>query len=215
MRPAAQVGGDYYDVLSVDGVEWVLIGDVSGHGVPAGLVMMMFQTAVRTTLQANPRMEPDELLALVNRALTANIRRLGENKYMTVSALRRVDGGFRFAGMHQDLLVFRAKTKTVEEIETIGTWLGVDENIGDLMQVRDCDLGPGDALLLYTDGLTEATKDGSILDNSGLVSLFERHGSRCAGEILNGVLGALDDRVVEDDVSAIVIKRNGISNIHH
>lgn len=37
MRPADQVGGDYYDVFDVGGVEWVLIGDVSGHGVPAGL----------------------------------------------------------------------------------------------------------------------------------------------------------------------------------
>lgn len=208
MKPAAQVGGDYYDVIRVDGVEWVLIGDVSGHGVPAGLVMMMFQTAVRTALQANPRMEPNDLLALANRALTSNIRRLGENKYMTVSAFRRNErGGFRFAGRHQDLLVFRAKDSRVEAIETEGTWLGVDEDIGDLLDVKSVELGAGDVLLLFTDGLTESTKDGIILDNHGLRDTFQRHGTRPAPEILEGVLSALDGRTVNDDVSAVVIKR--------
>jgi serine phosphatase RsbU (regulator of sigma subunit) len=208
MRPAAQVGGDYYDVMSVDGVEWILIGDVSGHGVPAGLVMMMFQTAVRTTLQANPRMEPNELLALVNRALTSNIRRLGENKYMTVSALRRVgNGGFHFAGLHQDLLVFRAGTGRVEAIETRGTWLGIDENIGDLLDVQSFDLARGDAVLLFTDGLTESTKDDCILDNGGLTSAFQQNGKGAASEILEGVLAVLEGRTVADDVSAIVIKQ--------
>lgn len=208
MRPAAQVGGDYYDVLNVDGVEWVLIGDVSGHGVPAGLVMMMFQTAVRTMLRSNPRIEPDALLTLVNRALTANIRRLGENKYMTVSALRRNGrGGFRFAGRHQDLLVFRKAKNSIDQIETDGTWLGIDEEIGDLMSVRDVDLDSGDVLFLYTDGLTESTKDGRILDSRGLVAAFERHATGTAGDILSGVLGVLEGRVVGDDVSAIVIKR--------
>jgi serine phosphatase RsbU (regulator of sigma subunit) len=170
--------------------------------------MMMFQTAVRTALQENPRIEPSDLLTLVNRSLTSNIRRLGENKYMTVSALRRTeDGRFRFSGMHQDLLVFRAKSNRVEAIPTDGTWLGLDDEIGDLMTVRDLDLASGDSLLLYTDGLTEAAKDGQILDGHGLKDVFERHGARPAREILDGVLAALDGRVVNDDVSAVVVKR--------
>lgn len=208
MKPTAQVGGDYYDVINVDGVEWVLIGDVSGHGVPAGLVMMMFQTAVRTALQANPRMEPNDLLALANHALTSNIRRLGENKYMTVSAFRRTpDGAFRFAGAHQDLLVFRAKDRKVEEIATEGTWLGMADDIGDLLNVRTFDLRTGDALLLFTDGLTESTKDGAILDTHGLRDVFQKHGTGGASQILDGVLASLDGRVVNDDVSAVVIKQ--------
>ena len=208
MKPTAQVGGDYYDVVQIDGVEWVLIGDVSGHGVPAGLVMMMFQTAVRTILQQNPRIEPNDLLALVNRSLTSNIRRLGENKYMTVSALRKTNGGtFEFAGLHQDIFVYRARQKAVEAIETVGTWLGVDENIGDLLRMKSFDVESGDSILLYTDGLTESTKDGAILDNQGLKQIFAEHGTSGATEILGSVLAALDGRVVNDDVSAIVMKR--------
>jgi sigma-B regulation protein RsbU (phosphoserine phosphatase) len=170
--------------------------------------MMMFQTAVRTALQENPRMEPNDLLALVNRSLTGNIRRLGENKYMTVSALRKTEaGGFRFAGLHQDLLVFRAASGSVDEIETRGTWLGIDENIGDLLDVQTVDLAPGDVLFLFTDGLTESTKDGVILDNEGLRSAFQQHGTGGASAILDGVLATLDGRTIADDVSAVVIKR--------
>jgi serine phosphatase RsbU (regulator of sigma subunit) len=109
--------------------------------------------------------------------------------------------------MHQDLLVFRAKSNRVEAIPTDGTWLGLDEDIGDLMTVRDFELESGDSLLLYTDGLTESVKDGEILDGQGLKDVFERHGARPAREILDGVLAALDGRVVNDDVSALVVKR--------
>ncbi len=55
MMPAESVGGDYYDVVQTGGSSWVLIGDVSGHGVTAGLTMMMVQTAVRTILTTSPR----------------------------------------------------------------------------------------------------------------------------------------------------------------
>ena len=50
MVPASTVGGDYYDIIRTDGSDWVLIGDVSGHGVTAGLTMMMIQTAIRTVV---------------------------------------------------------------------------------------------------------------------------------------------------------------------
>jgi len=153
-------------------------------------------------------MEPNDLLALANRALTSNIRRLGENKYMTVSAFRRTpEGSLRFAGAHQDLLVFRAKDGSVEQIETQGTWLGVDDEIADLLNVRSFDLRTGDALLLFTDGLTESTRDGAILDTQGLRDVFQRHGARGASEILDGVLASLDGRTTNDDVSAVVIKQ--------
>jgi serine phosphatase RsbU (regulator of sigma subunit) len=95
----------------------------------------------------------------------------------------------------------------VETIETEGTWLGVDEDIGDLLDVKSVELGAGDVLLLFTDGLTESTKDGVILDNHGLRDAFQNHGTGPASEILEGVLSALDGRTVNDDVSAVVIKR--------
>jgi serine phosphatase RsbU (regulator of sigma subunit) len=208
MRPTDQVGGDYYDIVEVDGFEWVLIGDVSGHGVPAGLVMMMCQTSVRSVLTAKPDVSPDVLLAMVNRTLTENIQRLGENKYMTISALRHdPDGSFRVAGMHQDLLIYRASERRLERVRTEGTWLGITLDIRRLNPVRTVHLDPGDTLVLYTDGITEARREGKMLDIDGLGLAIEENGGGSADEVLQGILASLDGYQVDDDVAAVVIKQ--------
>jgi DAHL domain/Stage II sporulation protein E (SpoIIE) len=208
MRPTALVGGDYYDVFEVGGVEWVLIGDVSGHGVPAGLVMMMCQTSVHSVLASCPDIGPDELLTLVNGTLTRNIQRLGEDKYMTMSALRREpDGSFKVAGMHQDLLVYRAASGRVEHFKSEGTWLGLIGNIHGLNPVSTLMLEPGDALVLYTDGITEASRDGKMLDIDGLVEALLAHGAQSAERILAGILEKLESYEVKDDVVALIIKQ--------
>ncbi len=211
MRPADQVGGDYYDVIDVDGVEWVLIGDVSGHGVPAGLVMMMCQTTVRSLLQRDPRMSPGELLTLVNRTLTANIKRLGENKYMTLQAFRRdPDGGFTVAGLHQDLLIYRAAKNKVDQIPMRqGAWLGIVDDLTSMVPSQRLELGEGDILLLYTDGATEAAKGDELLDNGGLAAIFERV-ARLGGspqEIVEAVFSELSSYEVRDDVTLVAIRR--------
>ncbi|MCP4135249.1 MAG: AAA family ATPase, partial [bacterium] len=54
MNPADDVGGDYYDIINAEGRDWIVIGDVSGHGVPAGLIMMMVQTSIHTVLTQHP-----------------------------------------------------------------------------------------------------------------------------------------------------------------
>jgi serine phosphatase RsbU (regulator of sigma subunit) len=88
MKPAAEVGGDYYDIINEEGRDWLVIGDVSGHGVPAGLIMMMAQTAIRTAIRMNPDLPPSRLLSVINGILTGNIKRLDENRYMTITVFR-------------------------------------------------------------------------------------------------------------------------------
>jgi serine phosphatase RsbU (regulator of sigma subunit) len=210
MRPADQVGGDYYDVFREGAHEWILIGDVSGHGVPAGLIMMMCQTAVRTALASNPGLLPDELLVIVNRTLTENIRRLNEDKYVTISALcRDQNGRFHHAGLHQDLLIYRAKTGTVDCIPSEGAWLGLTEDIDHLLTVGTFELAPGDVLFLYTDGITEAVNvgDGKMLDNCGLMTLLEELGQARAGEIVTEVVARLEGYAISDDVAAVAVKQ--------
>jgi hypothetical protein len=210
MKPAEQVGGDYYDVFREHGREWILIGDVSGHGVPAGLIMMMCQTAVRTALASNPTLDPSELLVIVNRTLTENIRRLGEDKYMTISAICRDEKGrFHHAGLHQDLLIYRASNRRVECIQSEGAWLGLSDDIDRLLTIGTFELGAGDVLFLYTDGITEAVRvgDGKMLDGDGLASLLEEHGERCADDIVSRVVAHLDAYSVSDDVAALAVKQ--------
>jgi serine phosphatase RsbU (regulator of sigma subunit) len=207
MQPAEQVGGDYYDVVRTPHNEWVLIGDVSGHGVTSGLVMMMCQVAVRTALQADPTMSPARLLSLVNRTLTDNIRLLGEKKYLTITALCRTGRTFTYSGLHQDLLIYRAASQRLERLETRGLWLGIEASIDQLLQVDTFELAPDDVLLLYTDGLTEAVRGGKMLDLEGLSALLSRLATRDAAGIVSGIMEELASFERSDDVSAVVVKQ--------
>jgi serine phosphatase RsbU (regulator of sigma subunit) len=208
MKPTEEVGGDYYDVIHTRNNEWILIGDVSGHGVPAGLIMMMCQTAVRTVLRRDPDIMPDRLLSMVNTVLTENIRQLGENKYMTISALRRdPDGRVFFAGAHQDICVYRAASDSVECIETEGLWLGLKDSIDEALVTQSFQLGTGDVLLLYTDGIIEASRDGSLFDVGGVRDVLGRARGKSAQQVLSELFTALRDFKLNDDATVLVIRQ--------
>jgi len=89
MKTADEVGGDYYDCIEVKkgkkSIYWFIIGDVSGHGLQAGLAMLMAQTAIQMALQIDSNISPDDSFIAVNRVLYANLQRLREKKYMTAT----------------------------------------------------------------------------------------------------------------------------------
>jgi serine phosphatase RsbU (regulator of sigma subunit) len=217
MKPAEEVGGDYYDVVHTEKHEWILIGDVSGHGVPAGLIMMMCQTAVRTALQRDPEITPDRLLVLVNAVLTENIRQLGEDKYMTITALRRdASGRICFAGAHQDIFVYRADTDEVEMLETAGLWLGLRANAEGAFTLQELQLAPRDLLVLHTDGVTEAVRDGRMFDTSGMRLTLGTAKGKTAKQVLDDLLRALDGFELRDDATLLVIRQlDGDGNTAH
>lgn len=160
MEPAAEAGGDYYEVLPTHDGAWLGIADVSGHGLNAGLTMMMLQSVVSGLIQQDEHVEvgPAELLTAVNRVLYENVReRLGTNDHVTCTLLRyRRDGTLTWAGAHLPLLVYRAATKGFEHHEVMGSWLGVVPDVRDLNPERTLKLEVGDVLVLYTDGIIEA-----------------------------------------------------------
>ena len=218
MNPAAEVGGDYYDIINAGGLYWVVIGDVSGHGVPAGLIMMMVQTAINVTIARNPDIQPSDLLTTINKTITKNIARISDDKYMTITVLAAYqEGKFRFSGLHLDILVFRASRKIVERFHTDGMWIGLHDDIQGMMKDNTLLLEIGDTLLLYTDGITEAWKAGSIKDKRDpetdmfgpdrLVSILERMGSSPPDEIKNAIIKELKGFVCHDDVTMVLLKR--------
>jgi serine phosphatase RsbU (regulator of sigma subunit) len=208
MNPAEDVGGDYYDFVVAGAHEWILIGDVSGHGVPAGLVMMMCHTAVRAVLRTHPETSPSELLSQVNVVLTENIRQLGEDKYMTITAFRRdSDGTISFAGAHQDIFVYRSEADSLEVFETQGVWLGLTEHIADSLRTSSFKLSPGDVLVVHTDGITEATRDGVMFDTDGLRRVLSKSVGKTAKQILDDTFRALDGFKVSDDATLVVIRQ--------
>ncbi len=210
MKPTADVGGDYYDVVRAGDREWILIGDVSGHGVPAGLVMMMCQTAVRTVLSVDPTVAPHHLLATVNRVLTQNIRQLGEEKYMTISAFRRdPDGTISFAGAHQDVFIYRSREDRVETLETSGLWLGLKDEIAHTLETRSFTLHDRDVLLILTDGITEATRNGALFDTRGVRRVMESARGKSAEDILASLFSELAQFEIKDDASVLVLRQIG------
>ncbi len=218
MRAIDAVGGDYYDLVHTRDADWVLIGDVSGHGVPAGLIMMMCHTAVRTLLRSDPGVLPDRLLVAVNGVLTENIRQLGEDKYMTISAFRlERDGTVLFAGAHQDIHISRAASSEVETIETSGIWLGLKAEIGDRMSTKRFRLAEGDVLLLHTDGVTEAVRDGEMFDTAGVRRVLREARDGTAEALVSAIFAALAGYSVTDDATILAIKHRGPSgraNMH-
>lgn len=211
LEPADEVGGDYYDIISVDGYDWIIIGDVSGHGVPAGLVMMMAQTAIHTVLMENPEMPVSQLLSVVNMTISANIKRLGETKYMTMTVLAGVKNGvFSFAGLHQDILIYRAATGKLDAIETTGMWLGIEGDISQMVPADNLKLELGDCMVLYTDGVTEAiNENGEMFGHDRLLKVIEKNGDKLAADIHHCIVDALDEYEKPDDVTVVVVKRMG------
>jgi serine phosphatase RsbU (regulator of sigma subunit) len=215
MLPAEEVGGDYYDVLPVPDGAWVAVGDVSGHGLQAGLMTFMLQSAVAALTAAHPAAKPSELVTLLNRVMYANTRqRLGSDDYVTFVLLRVFDDGrVLFAGCHEDLLVRRARTGACETIVTRGAWLGARPDIGRVTSDAEVRLEPGDLLVAYTDGLIEA--------RSATREMFgiERLRAEVA-TLAEGSPEAQCDRILaqvrafcaqpDDDVSVVLVRFDGV-----
>ena len=217
MVPADNVGGDYYDVIEAGDRNWVVIGDVSGHGVSAGLVMMMVQTSIHNTLGQCPDLSPSELVARVNRTITANIRKLGDNKYVTMTAFA-IDrnGRFTFAGMHLVLLIYRAAKGSVERVETHGVWIGLMDDISNINYDNMFVLNPGDTLLLYTDGIIEAqpvkreknVMDEAMFELDKLEDMLCEMGREPVKKIIGSLLDELREKYLwDDDITLMAVRR--------
>ncbi len=214
MDPADEVGGDYYDIISVNDREWLAIGDVSGHGVPAGLIMMMVQTSVHLVLDQNPNCSPSELLSIINKTITKNIRKLKEDKYMSITVLScHENGRFLFSGLHQDIIIYRAEKQDVEAIETKGMWLGVVDDLEDMTSTDELTLDVGDLMLLYTDGMIEASlkenpeKSNPFFGEDKLYQILRKFGDRDISFLKNRIMDELEKYQAKDDITFVMIKR--------
>ncbi|MEM7736279.1 MAG: SpoIIE family protein phosphatase [Deinococcota bacterium] len=235
---AHEVGGDYYDVLSLhDPVTtrkqvFIGIGDVTGHGLESGMLMLMTQMGVRALLDAGEH-NPASLLTVLNRSLHANIARMDADKSLTLALLayEHQDGvGYvQVSGQHEDLLVIRADGQ-VELYDTfdLGFPLGLEEDISAFAAQQDISLNPGDGVLLYTDGITEApSPEGELYGLKRLTTIASEYWQHPAQLILklimndvnNHLIGNTDlhltatpihDRELEDDITLLVIKQGDV-----
>jgi serine phosphatase RsbU (regulator of sigma subunit) len=218
MSPASQVGGDYIDIINCDGIDWIVIGDVSGHGVPAGLVMMMAQTAIRTVLRNKPDMEPHRLLESMNGVLHENIRRFDTDKYMTLTVMAvHGDGTLRHSGLHEDILVYRSGSGTVDVHETDGVWIGMYEDISGRVHTESLSLEPGDIMLLHTDGVAQAWERQSVrgrrspeqdmFGQGRLIDILTGNRDAAPSAIIDEIIRVMEGYRRDDDATILILKR--------
>jgi len=211
MTTATEVGGDYYDVLPFDGGCWIGIGDVSGHGVTSGLIMLMVQSAVASLVAHDPNANPRDVVTIINRVLFENIRhRLLSDDFVTFSLMRVAQGRIVIAGAHENFLVVRNRTRQVEQIETPGTWLGVVPEIGKFTTETIVDLEPNDLLVLYTDGITEARNDKGVQYGfDRLCAVVERLCDQPIEQIRDQVLADVTEWSPnrEDDATLVLLRQ--------
>ncbi len=219
MVPAEEVGGDFYDLHQASGGSWVAIGDVSGHGVTPGLIMMMVQSMLSAIARQSPEVgqkySPREVLRVVNAALHDNLRtRMHDDNYMTMVLLKHLGGGkFTYAGAHESILIYRRATHQVDTLATDGTWLGLQDDIGPFLEEHEIELQPGDAMVLYTDGITEAKNPQGVQYNiDRLRDMLIRQGSLSMPSAQKIRDGIVDDvmawsRTRQDDVTVMVLRR--------
>jgi sigma-B regulation protein RsbU (phosphoserine phosphatase) len=212
MRPADEVGGDYYDVLKVGDTVYMGIGDVTGHGLPAGVIMLMAQTAL-LTLSKSGENNMEHMLSVLNQVLYKNILRIQEDKNMTLAILQYTDHEFSMVGQHEAALICRTNGE-VEVVDTmdLGLPVGLEEDIEGFIMTSRFHLDRGDVLLLYTDGATEAVNaKNKQLGLSGLSASLARHHKLHAKDIVKHMLADVFAHIGEahiyDDIALLVIKQ--------
>lgn len=212
MEPADEVGGDYYDVLNTDGVITIAIGDVTGHGLESGILMVMTQAAVRT-LQGIKEVDPVRFLDTLNQAIYNNVQRMQSEKNLTLAVLNYANNCLSISGQHEEIIIVRSGGK-IERIDTLhlGFPIGLYHEISDFIDHEMVELHPGDGVVLYTDGITEAKNiNKKQYGIERLCEIISHHWEKSAEAIQKAVIEDVYQHIGEqkvfDDITLLVVKQ--------
>lgn len=209
MYPAKHVGGDFFDFFLIDDYHlYFVIGDVSGKGVPAALFMAMSRTLIKAiALKGVP---PDICLDDVNKILNLDNE---SSMFVTVFAgvLNTFTGEVKYCNAGHNPPYLIKKDGGVEELEStnsIALAITAEEN---LFSSKSIMLHPGDAIFLYTDGVTEATDSENILFSDDRLHNFLKTVSESSPtDIVNNVIEQVNayssDVMQTDDITAMCFK---------
>ncbi|WP_028740058.1 SpoIIE family protein phosphatase [Rhizobium mongolense] len=211
MRPADEVGGDYYDILQNGDHLKIGIGDVTGHGLESGVLMLMVQSVARA-LQEAGETNPSRFLSYLNRTIYKNIERTKTDKHVTLSFLDYDGERLTISGQHEDLIVIR-HTGAVERIDTsdLGLPVGLESDISSFIDTREIPFHKGDLIVLHTDGVTEAENpEGELFGIERLCENARRLHGQTAEQVMNGILESLmayiGTQKIHDDITLVVVR---------
>ncbi len=210
--PAKEVGGDYYDFIPLQGGAFgAVVADVSGKGVPAALVMSMTRCLLRLATRAG--LGPSGTIGLVEDVLSPDLQ---EGMFISLVYLQFSDGerSIRLvrAG-HNPPLIIRNRENTIEQCTVPGVAIGLRTGFGHQAQREtELDFAPGDALVLYSDGIVEAMNAQKEEFGEKRFSALLKQGKELpAAELTEAVIrhiakwrGAASQ---SDDITLVVFKR--------
>ncbi len=210
-RPAREVGGDFYDFFELeDGRVGVVVGDATGKGVPAALVVSATSSMLSAVAQALGSFSPGELLAQVNEALFA---RIPANMFVTCfyAILEPKSGLFSYANAGHDLPYLWHGGNEVEELRARGMPLGLMPGMS--YEEGEASLREGNCVLFYSDGLVEAhDPKGEMFGFPRLRALVAEHGDEEEGSLGDFLLEELysftgEGWEQEDDITLLTLRR--------
>jgi sigma-B regulation protein RsbU (phosphoserine phosphatase) len=208
-KPANTVGGDFYDVLrQSDGQLVLTLGDVAGKGSPAALLMALLLAALRTLVEE--RLEPSALVARLNIQIC---RHSPASRFITLvyAIYNPSTGRLTYVNAGQNPPMIRRRDGRYERLTGTGIALGLFDHSE--YGAAETTLEPGDLLVFYSDGITEAEDpSGQPLEESGLEQIIERHADRTPATIASEVLSAVHAHArrarFADDLTILVLKRS-------
>jgi serine phosphatase RsbU (regulator of sigma subunit) len=209
MHPARGVGGDYFDYFPVDAhTTQIVIADVAGKGVPAALLMSATAAALR--LEAN---HDRNMIQQVER-LNTGIHSVSDSERFVTLLLAEIDAKnrtLRYVNCgHNPGLLFRAKTGSLTRLESSCPPIGLSPE--EVCELASENLVPGDVLVFYTDGVTEAeNRLGEEFGMERLSATVLQGSSLSAEDLMTNIYNAAADFCGDefnDDVTIVVVKCN-------
>jgi len=207
-QPARQVSGDFYDFISTEQGVAVVIADVSDKGMPAALFMGLSRTIVRASLIGSD--SSADGVAQANRLICADSP---NSMFVTLFAAQidRTMGDLVYVNAgHNPPYLYRATDDQPMRLARTGMALGIDDTLH--FEQRTAHLDPGDALILYTDGILDALNArGEEFGDERLRRVCTRHRTKSAAHIVaalrNEVLRFVGDQPLADDCTVVIVKR--------
>lgn len=207
-KTARQVGGDFYDVIELPGRKLgIFIADVADKGVPAAMFMALTRTLMRAAVIEIP--SPAAALRRVNELLMPDTR---QGMFVTAvyGVLDQERSAFTYANAGHNPPFWIRNDRSIERLTRTGIALGVIAS--DLMAEKTIQLSPGESVLLYTDGLTEAfSPDGDLFGESRLTDAIQSCDTNSAEGLLDVIETYLNDFLdtepLSDDLTMLALRR--------
>jgi sigma-B regulation protein RsbU (phosphoserine phosphatase) len=206
--PASEVGGDFYDFITVSDRQLTLIiGDVAGKGIPAAMLTSVTRTMLRVEAMRGDL--PHSIIHQANNVLYQDLSRADSFVTAFVATIDAAAGTVSYASAgHTPAILWRAETQTTEQLKATSPPIGIFYR-GE--STRTVTLNPGDTLLFYTDGITEAeSPTGELFGLSRLIQIVEANAygapEKLQQQIQTEITQFRQDSLGRDDATILVVK---------